>query len=927
MTTETTTRPDRVGIQLESQDPASTPIAWHTLELDEVSRRLETDPERGLSEEEALRRRERYGPNALTPRAGTPWWMALLLQFHQPLVYILLVATVVSALLGEWIDAAVILGVVLVNAVVGFVQESKAAEAIDALARTMVAEATVIRGGRPRKVSATELVPGDLVRIASGDQVPADLRLVRIRDLRIAEAALTGESVPIEKRQGILEADTPLGDRVNLAFASSLVTFGSGSGLVVATGDHTEVGRISQLMSSAEDLATPLTREIARFSRWLMVVILGLAGIAFVIGLIRGDSAADTFHASVALAVAAIPEGLPAAVTIVLAIGVWRMAKRHAIIRKLPAVEALGSTSVICSDKTGTLTENRMAVVQLKAGDRFYKVEGEGGSAQGAIRPAQDPDEDESSSRDVDPLPPRVIDCLTIGLLCNDSHLVRHADGRLDAQGDPTETALLVAAAKAGLFAEDLQERLPRVDSLPFESEFQYMATLHDQGPGRPRLVLVKGSVEQVTDRCDGIDRDAIQDQAARMALQGQRVLAFARKELPPDRHHLTHEDLRDGLEFVGLQGMIDPPRPEAIQAVADCLRAGIQVKMITGDHAATASAIAGQLGLQGTSGEDGRLRALTGAQLAQLEGEALADAADRVAVFARVTPEQKLRLVQALQSRGRIVAMTGDGVNDAPALKQADIGVAMGLAGTDVAKDAADMILTDDNFASIAAAVEEGRGVFENLTKFIAWTLPTNVGEGLVILAALLIGAVLPILPVQILWINMTTAVLLGMTLTFEPKEPDLMSRPPRDPKSSFLDASLLRRIVIVGVVMLIGAFGLFKWEILRTGDEVRARTVAVNVFVFVEIFYLFASRTLRRPLWKVPFFSNHWLLVGVVVMVALQLLLTYTAPFQTAFHTGPIDLTDWTAVLLVSAIALMLVELEKTFTRYREAVARPHP
>ena len=445
------------------------------------------------------------------------------------------------------------------------------------------------------------------------------------------------------------------------------------------------VGRISQLMSSAEDLATPLTREIARFSRWLMLVILGLAGVTFLIGLARGNSPAHTFHASVALAVAAIPEGLPAAVTIVLAIGVWRMAKRHAIIRKLPAVETLGSTSVICSDKTGTLTENRMAVVRLKAGNRFYDVEGDGGSAQVIIRSSQSQDISQYVY-DSDSLPEEARDCLSIGLLCNDSHLIDHGDGRFETQGDPTETALLVAAAKAGLFTRELEERLPRLDSLSFESKFQYMATLHDQGSGRPRLALVKGSVEQVTERCVGIDGAAIRDEAARMAAEGLRVLAFARKEMAADYNQLTHEDLAEGLEFVGLQGMIDPPRPEAIHAVADCLRAGIQVKMITGDHAATASAIAGQLGLRGATNEDGRLRALNGTQLAQLDDEALADASENVAVFARVTPEQKLRLVQALQRRGRIAAMTGDGVNDAPALKQADIGVAMGVAGTDVA-------------------------------------------------------------------------------------------------------------------------------------------------------------------------------------------------------------------------------------------------
>jgi Ca2+-transporting ATPase len=857
-------------------------------------------------------------------------------------VYILLVATIVTLVLEEYIEAAVIFGVVLINAVVGFVQEGKALKAIEALGKTLVAEATVIRDGRRVRTDSTEIVPGDLVLLQSGDKVPADLRLLHSRDLQIAEAAFTGESVPVEKANVELPENVPLADRKNMAYASTLVTFGQGTGVVVATGDHTEVGRISQLMASVEELQTPLTRRIAQFSKILVVIILALAAINFAFGLFRGQEPVYLFMASVALAVAAIPEGLPAAVTIILAIGVSRMAQRRAIIRKLPAVETLGSTTVICSDKTGTLTQNQMTVTSIVAGSERFPVSGVGYAPEGVIQAAAGeqadehdaPDSSEALHLSVNDLHRRValLECLRAGALCNDSQLVRKEQG-WEIQGDPTEGALLVVATKAGLEPAVLHEENPRVDSIPFESEHQYMATLHDQGLERPRVAYVKGSVEAILQRCDSVldaaahrqslDPDAIQAQVTDLAARGLRVLAFARKELAAEISSIEHDDLRSGLTFLGLQAMIDPPRPEALAAIRICQGAGVRVKMITGDHALTASAIAGQLGLeQGASAstESADLpRAITGQELLQYSDEELVDAADETAVFARVAPEQKLRLVRALQSRGHVVAMTGDGVNDAPALKQADIGVAMGKAGTDVARESSDMVLTDDNFASIEAAVEEGRGVFDNLTKFIVWTLPTNGGEGLVIMAAVLLSTQLPISPVQILWVNMTTAIMLGMMLAFEPKERGIMDRPPRDPGSSILNKNLLKRIAFVSLLLLIGAFGLFEWMIQYRGASLaEAQTVTASVFVIGELFYLFNCRSLSRSMFQIGVLSNKAALGGALGMLILQVLFAHATPMNRLFGTAPLSWDVWLLIAAFGVVLYTVVEIEKYLVGY---------
>ncbi|MBX3443439.1 MAG: cation-transporting P-type ATPase [Planctomyces sp.] len=885
----------------------------HQLPADEVLELLDVNAEKGLDLLEVRARHERFGLNVIPATAGHGPFKRFLLQFHQPLVYILLAAAAITLVLHEWVDAGVIFGVVLVNAIIGFLQESKAARALEALAQTTHTEARVLRSGEIRTIPSDQLAPGDIVLLQSGDKVPADLRLIQSRDLQIDESALTGESVPVSKKIDQLAGRVALGDRKNLAFSSTLVTYGQGRGVVYGTGKETEIGRISNLISTADVLETPLTRRIAQFSHLLLIVILCLAALTVIIGLVRDQPPIDIFMSAVALAVAAIPEGLPAAVTIILAIGVSRMAQRRAIIRKLPAVETLGSTTTICSDKTGTLTVNQMTVRGCWAGGAAYEVTGTGYGADGQFtRPADGAAPEEN---------PALREMLLVGLLCSDSS-VYEEDGHPAIQGDPTEAALIVAARKAGFADADWQARRKRLDSIPFESQHQYMATLHDDRESGKRLLCVKGAMEVLLSRCRGalssegdvrpVDASAIQQHFDALASQGLRVLGFAYKEMPEGTKSIDHPDVQD-LVFLGLQGMIDPPRPEAISAIAACQQAGVHVKMITGDHAATARAIAQQIGLQGLADDAGELKTLTANELAELSDKELIEAADRVAVFARVTPEQKLRLVRALQASDRVVAMTGDGVNDAPALKQADIGVAMGRGGTEVAKEAADMVLTDDNFATIEAAVEEGRGVFDNLTKFIVWTLPTNAGEGLVILAAVILGVVLPVYPVQILWINMTTAVFLGMMLAFEPKEPDIMTRPPRDPAEPLLTPTLIVRILIVASIMLAGAFGSFRWALDEGMSENAARTVAVNVFVFVELFYLYNCRSLTRSIFQIGPLTNHWVLVGSAAMVGMQMLFTYVPLLNRAFHSAPIGLDAWWRILLTGLGTYVVVEAEK--------------
>ncbi len=894
---------------------------WHQLESDDVLRVLDTDVKKGLDVLEVKRRREHFGPNVLTKMKKKGPIKRFLLQFHNPLIYILMVAGGITVWLKDGVDAATIFGVVLINAVIGFIQESKAEKAIEALEGSLNTEAVVIRSGKTQHIPASELVPGDIVSIQSGSKVPADMRLLKSRDLQVGESALTGESTPVFKSSAdVLACDIGLGDRVNMAYASTLVTYGQAVGVITATGDHTELGRISRLIAEARPLETPLTRKIAHFSHLLLFGILVLAGLVFLIGAYHGQPLVDTFMAAIALAVGAIPEGLPAVVTITLAIGVSRMARRRAIIRKLPAVETLGSTTVICSDKTGTLTQNQMTVQHLCAMDACFDIRGTGYTPEGEIV---------SQDGQAEPVGHvGLMKTLEAGLLCNDSELKDDPGGRWEAEGDPTEVALIVSAMKSGLHRGALNAAYPRVDVVPFESQHQYMATLHEWPEEGAKLALVKGAAEVVLERCkhalgvggslQPFDLQTILYTVEGMARKGLRLLVFARKQFPEEKETLHHEDLKDGLVFLGMQAMIDPPRPEAVAAVDVCQKAGMRVKMITGDHALTASAIAAQLGLKGRMDESGEgLTAWTGRDIAAVSDEELMEAVQDIGVFARVSPEQKLRLVEALQARGEVVAMTGDGVNDAPALKQADIGIAMGITGTDVSKEAADMVLTDDNFASIEAAVEEGRGVFDNLTKFISWALPANMGQGLLVLVSIMAGVALPMLPVQILWINMTTGGLLGIALAMEPKEKNIMERPPRNPDSPILTGTILWRIVLVGLVILAGAFGLFDLAERAGATLDEARTIAVNTVAVVQTFYLINCRSMHKSVFQLGFFSNVWIFAAVGGMIVLQMTFTYAPIMNTLMSSAPIGIEDWARIVAVGFAGYLVVEIDKGIRR----------
>ncbi|WP_051060458.1 cation-translocating P-type ATPase [Nocardiopsis baichengensis] len=851
----------------------------HALSGAEVAEALAADRERGLTRDEAARRLAAFGANALPRTEGTGRLMRLLRQFHSPLVYVLLVAAAVTLAMGHFVDAGVISGVVVLNAAIGYVQEARAQRALDALARMVRVEAVAVRDGAARRLPAQDLVPGDLVVLQAGDRVPADLRIVGAEELETDESALTGESAPVAKSAEPVAPRTLLADRTAMAYSGTVTTRGTGRGIVVATGADTEVGAIDRLVGSADRHPTPLTRRLGVFSRRLTAVIVALAALTFAVGTLYGEAPDRMFTAAVALAVGAIPEGLPAAITIVLAIGAVRMARRNAVVRTLTAAETLGGTTVICTDKTGTLTTNEMTVVRVLA---------EGAAARA---------------------------CLLAGVLCSDA-APTGPDGRR-AVGDPTETALLAAAQAQGLVPAQEAARAPRVGALPFTSERKLMATAHRGADGR-LAGYVKGAPERVLVLCsralgpdgregalDAEGAEQVRRTAAEWAGQGLRVLAFAR--FAPERAGAVREDDLPGrLTLLGLQAMHDPPRPEAIEAVRACRAAGIGVRMLTGDHGATARAIADRFGIGG--------EVLVGDGIDAADEESLA----RAGVFARVSPEQKLRLVRLLQRRGEVVAMTGDGVNDAPALRQADIGVAMGRVGTDAAKEAADMVLADDDFATIEAAVEQGRGVFDNLRRFLAWTLPTNIGEGLVVMAAVLAGAVLPILPVQILWINMTTAGFLGLTLAFEPRSPETMRRPPRRPRAPVLSRDLVRRIVLVSLILVAGAFGVFHHALAGGAPVEEARTAAVNVFVVVEAAYLISCRSLERLL---PHGPNRWVWAGITVMAVLQLLFTYTPVMNALFHTAPVAGSTWALVLAVGAAAYAAVETDKALWRRSDA------
>jgi len=899
---------------VEKQAQGDEPV-WHHLSADEALSRAGGSLE-GLSSGEARQRLDTHGPNRLPEAKPRGVLLRFLAQFHNVLIYVLLAAGVVTALLQHWLDSGVILGVVLVNAIIGFVQEGKAEDALKAIRGMLSPHAMVWRGGRLVTLDAADLVPGDLVQLQSGDKVPADLRLQRAKGLQVEEAPLTGESVPVDKNLGPVAPETPLADRRCMAYSGTLVTHGQATGIVVATGPDTEIGRISALVAGVEQLTTPLLRQMAQFGRWLTAAILVLASASFAFGvLVRDYTAAQMFLASVGLAVAAIPEGLPAIMTITLAIGVQRMARRKAIIRRLPAVETLGTVGVICSDKTGTLTCNAMTVAAVHTGARALRVTGTGYDHHGAFL------EDGEAVRPQDDA--RLTEALRALALCNDASLEQVEGETWRVHGDPMEGALLVAAAKAGLDLDALGKRYPRTDLIPFESEHKFMATLHHSHDGES-FVYVKGALEALLGMCnterglDGdvpLDRRVWEQRMEAMASAGQRILAVAMKPAERHRSELDFEDVDNSLTLLALFGLMDPPRGEAIAAVEACRTAGIRVKMITGDHAATACAIARQVGLHNPD------QALTGIELDALDDAELSRRVSEVDVYARVTPEHKLRLVQLLQGSGATVAMTGDGVNDAPALKRADVGVAMGINGTEAAKEAAEMVLADDNFASIANAVEEGRAVYDNLKKAILFILPTNGGEALVVLGAILFGfREFPLMPVQILWVNMITAVTLALALAFEPPEPGVMARPPRNAHQPVLIPLFLWRIAYVSLILTTGTFGLFLLEQHQGASIEQARTVAVNTLVMFEIFYLFNSRYITAPvLNREGLFGNRYVLYAVAVLLLFQLAFTYLPPMQALFGTAAIAAGVWLRILLVAASVLFIVELEKALMRRR--------
>lgn len=893
---------------------------WHLLAADEVMQRLDSTAQ-GLSSQQARQRLSHHGPNRLAPPRQRSAWMRFLAQFHNLLLYIMLGAALITALIGHWIDAGVLFCAVLINALIGFIQEGKAQNALMAIRTLLAPLAQVLRDGQRHDVDAGQLVPGDVVTLVSGDRVPADLRLLWVKELRIDEATLTGESLPVEKTLEPATLHAPLGDRFGMAYSGTLVVQGQASGMVVATGMRTELGKISGLLSGIQTLSTPLIRQIDQVGHRLAVVILVMAAATFAFGTWwRQHAAADMFMMAVALAASAIPEGLPAIMTVTLALGVQRMARRHAIVRHLPAVETLGSVSVICSDKTGTLTRNEMTVQRVICAAQDITISGVGYAPHGSFS---------SGAHALDPSQqPTLRLALHAALLCNDASL-HEQDGHWHISGDPTEAALLTLAAKSGLQAANVTAHWPRRDIIPFESLHRFMATYHHDPAGAP-CIFIKGAPEQILAMCsqqlmdDGVqplDVDYWRRMASDTAARGLRLLALAVKHSAPAGSQLDFADISQDCTLLALCGIIDPPREEAIQAVATCQRAGIRVKMITGDHAETARAIGAQLAIG--LGKP----AITGAELALMDDAALRSVAMEYDIFARANPEHKLRLVQALQADGQVVAMTGDGVNDAPALKRADIGIAMGQKGTEAAKEAAHMVLTDDNFATIAVAVHEGRAVYENLKKFILFMLPTNGGEALIVIAAIIFNLTLPFTPAQILWINLVTSGALSLALAFEPAEAGLMQRPPRPPGEPLLSTFFLWRVLLVSLLMMCGALGLFLWELEQGSSLETARTLAVNAVAMAEVCYLFSSRSLfGSVLSRQGLLGNRHALWAVAACVCLQIVYTHAPPLQAIFASTDLSLLDWSKAAAAGLLVFWVAELEKWLMRRSGLAVRLH-
>ncbi|WP_166265597.1 HAD-IC family P-type ATPase [Marinobacter caseinilyticus] len=881
---------------------------WHELPQDTVLAELEVTPA-GLSADEASARLRLHGANRLPQPPRRSLWWRLLSQFNSILIYVLMAAAVITGLFEHWLDMSVILAVVIVNAIIGLVQEGKAERAMDAIRHMLALRAAVLRGGQRHTVAGEQLVPGDIVLLEAGDKVPADLRLLKAHGLQVQEAILTGESVAVEKQIEPVAPAAELGDRSCLAYSGTTVTSGQGTGVVVATGPETEIGRISGLLAHVETLTTPLVAQMGIFAQWLTFFILAIAGLIFAYGLfVQHHNVTELFMAVVGLTVAAIPEGLPAVLTITLAVGVQAMAGRNAIVRRLPAIETLGSVSVICTDKTGTLTRNDMSVVSVVVGGQFYTVEGTGYEPQGDIRL----EGRAISVRDH----PGLAELGRVAALCNDAELKRHNDV-WTVEGDPMEGALLALAGKAELDGHGERRQWTRTDVIPFDSKHKFMASLHHDHENHA-FIAIKGAPEKILTMCRAqrtveggtapLDEAYWHTQAGKISRQGQRVLALAMVPVTPEHTVLEQSDVTGTLILLGITGLIDPPRPEAIDAVAECRAAGIRVKMITGDHAATAAAIAAQIGLEHPANP------MTGADIDKLDDETLAMVVMDTDVFARTSPEHKLRLVMALQAHGLMVAMTGDGVNDSPALKRAEVGIAMGSKGSEAAKEASDVVLTDDNFASIVAAVREGRTVYDNIKKVISWTLPTSAGEALTIVVALLLGMSLPITPIQILWVNMITTVSLGIAMAFEPTEENAMRRPPRPRNQPLLTGTLLWHIVLVAALFLCGVFGIYAYALDQGYSQDLARSMVMNTLVVMEIFHLFFIRNMfGTVLTWTAMRGTRVVWLAVLVVSAGQFAVTYLPALQPVFTTQAIALMDGVLIVGIGVALFVIIEIEK--------------
>jgi Ca2+-transporting ATPase len=883
-------------------------MKWYQLDEKEVFKRFQTSEE-GLSEAQAKKHLETYGPNTIAEKKETNRLQIFIRQFTSPLIYILLIAALVTFLLQSYTDTGVILTVVVFNAIIGFIQEFKAEESMRALKRLMVPKAKVLRENREKEISSEELVPGDIVLLTSGAKVPADLRLSHTLELKIDESMLTGESLPAEKITKLIkENNLSPGDQRNMAFMGTVVVNGRGRGVVVTTGSQTVLGSIATEVKEAEGIQAPLQQKFHKFSKRIGFIVLAASILLFLIGIFIGENLKEMFMTAVAAAVATIPEGLPVVLTIALAVGVRRMAKRHAIIRKLAAVETLGSTTVICTDKTGTLTKNEMTVKVISDGEHVFDVTGSGYDLEGEIlHEWMVPTEEERKN---------LFMALRIGLLCNESHLYKEEDEEYKVDGDPTEGALIVSALKGGLTPEKEKNVYKQMAILPFESERGFMATLHRND--HKKLIFIKGAPEKVLDLCtgclvaEGLRTEAILQTADRFAKEGMRVLAMAYREVPETMEELNENNVRGSYILAGIQGMIDPPRPEVIDAIKGCRQAGIHVVMITGDHPTTAMAIGKMLNISHDTS-----KALTGREIEEMDDDQLSAKVREISVFARVAPNHKLRIVDQLMRQGEIVAVTGDGVNDAPALKKGHIGVAMGKKGTDVAKEASDMVITDDNFATIFSAVEEGRVVFDNIRKVVFFLIPTGVAAIGSIIGSILMGLPMPYTPSQLLWINLVTNGFQVIALTFEPKERNVLNRPPRDPREGVMSRILIERTILVGLLISVGVIFKFTHALEGGVSLERARTVAVTTMVFFQFFQAWNSRSESQSIFQISFFSNPWIVYGLVASVLAQLALIYLPILQWIFKTEPLTWLEWMKIAAMSLTVILLVEMDKFIRR----------